>query len=252
MSDLLSLTGAVSCTLTPCIHLGSFLDSTETVNKQLLGSTADLVQRMGGLAGQLYEYSALLRKAGNVHRGIPAGQQLSVLYSTLGDAIGKWADFEQDMSLLAQDYLQGFFELKVREATALKELWAERDRYLSAFEKAESRLKSKKERLWTQRDVSKWELADLSIDLHTIMTDFSEAQNRMLPAETAEVEKIQQLFGYFNSQVQSESLRVLAYSTQVAGVHFGRLAGECDQRLLGLSQDWRDFFSVAGAVPVSS
>ena len=246
------MTGTVSCTLTPCRHLGSFLESTEAVNKQLLESTDGLVQRMGGLAGHLYEYAALLRQAGNVHRGVPAGQPLSVLYSTLGDAIGKWADFERDMSLLAQDYLQGFFELKVREAASLKELWAERDRHLSAFEKAENRLKTKKERLWTQRDVSKWELSDLSIDLHTIMTDFSEAQIRMLPKETAEVEKIQQLYGYFNSQVQSESLRVLSYSTQVAGVHFGRLAGECDQRLLGLSQDWRDFFGVAGAVPVNS
>ena len=247
--EMTSLTGTVTCSLSAGRPLGSFLDTTEAANRRLQVSTGELLQRLGGLSSHLYDYSSLLQHTGTLQRGLPTGQQLAVLYTALSDVVQKWANFEVEMGRLAQEYLFSFFEMKARETAAMRELWVERERFLSAYEKAESRLQAKKEKMWQQRDVARWELADLNIDLQTLMTDFAAAKSRMLPMETQEVEKLQHMFAYYNAQAQSESERVMRYSTRVASTHFGGLAGECDQLLLGLSQEWRDFFSVAGSLP---
>ena len=90
-----------------------------------------------------------------------------------------------------------------------------REKYVNELLK----LNIKKEKVWTQGDVSKWDLSDedaKSIDRTNIMKDKTSALKMMFHKETLVVNNLQKKTGYFNKMCLDEMKRWnLNFSTKL-------------------------------------
>ena len=93
--------------------------------------------------------------------------------------------------------------------------------YQRIYEKKNQLLKSKKEKLWKTRDVSKWELPqDCLPDTNKYIQDLSLAMNVMLPTETREVDNSKQDYLLMLNQVYHEVKRSNLYDMKLAQTRY--------------------------------
>ena len=193
------------------------------------------------VSDNLTAYADALQRLSELQRVVPEGNAHAFIYASVSQTISKWAALEQGMGEAVKEFLNSFFKYRYNEMNAFKELLAERDRILTAYQKAESRLIAKKDKLWQQGDVTKWELAtDSTCHLPDLMGNRLLALPQMLPRETAEVEKMKNLYAYYNNQLHEEFDRVMKYNAKVESTHFGEMASTLDQKLIVFSQEWRE------------
>mmetsp|Transcript_4832 Transcript_4832/g.4701 ORF Transcript_4832/g.4701 Transcript_4832/m.4701 type:complete len:105 (+) Transcript_4832:946-1260(+) len=101
-----------------------------------------------------------------------------------------------------------FFKYAYNEVTPLKDLIKERENWFQNYIKSEKKLIARKDKLWAQGDVNKWEIEvkDLSIDISALQENKELAFEKMLTQETKRVEKIKDMYAFYNYKLQEETL----------------------------------------------
>ena len=222
-------------------RLNDFLGNNEAAKKKLKRMAETVTASFTTLSSNLTAYAEALQQLSDLQGVVPEGSAHAMIYGSVSHTMNKWAALEQGMGEAVNEFLNSFFKYRYNEMNAFKELLAERDRMLAAYQKAESRLSAKKDKLWQQGDVSKWELVnEVTCHIPEMMGNRQLALPQMLPKETQEVEKLKNIYAYYNNQLHEEFDRVMKYNARVESTHFGEMASTLDQKLIVFSQEWRE------------
>ena len=101
-----------------------------------------------------------------------------------------------------------FFSYGRKEIPTQRIFLKERKKYLDALNKDLKVLNEKKEKLWKSGDTTTWEI-DSELDAAVIGTKDTAIEN-MLPKESADLKRQEQIYGYFNYQSKCELNRIAA------------------------------------------
>ena len=96
--------------------------------------------------------------------------------------------------------LSRFFSYGRKEVPCQRLYLKERNTYLAALKKDLKALNEKKEQMWKSGDTTTWEV-DTELDAAVIGTK-ENALEAMLPKETGEIKKQEQIYAYFNYQTK--------------------------------------------------
>lgn len=161
------------------------------------------------------------------------GEQLQAL----AVGLGAWSKHQLQLSSLVQSTLQFFFEHKRRQVEVMRELLREREGLQATFSAAEAKLNERKERLWQQGDVSKWEVA-AGLDVRLLQQNKDLAFPCMLSRDSQLLQRHKDLLGFFNAQTRRLVLASPLDAARLSG--FAEDFGEC---LAALGLEWRTFAS---------
>jgi hypothetical protein len=184
-----------------------FLSHSEILKKRLKRQSQSLLDTLKSLSAQLEGVAETYKALGELQDSLSTGSK--ELFEGLSGVFKDWSGFEGHLYEAVYDHMDTFYKFRYQEMTVLKDLLRERDTYLSAYLKAEERLCSRKEKLWSQADPSKWELdSDSALDPAALMSNKSLATTLMLPRDTATVGRAKDLFAYYNAMTFQELRRV--------------------------------------------
>ena len=184
-----------------------FLSHSEILKKRLKRQSQSLLDTLKSLSAQLEGVAETYKALAELQDSLSSGSK--ELFEGLSGVFKDWSGFEGHLYEAVYDHMDTFYKFRYQEMTVLKDLLRERDTYLSAYLKAEERLCSRKEKLWSQADPSKWELdSDSAIDPAALMSNKSLATTLMLPRDTATVGRAKDLFAYYNAMTFQELRRV--------------------------------------------
>ena len=137
-----------------------------------------------------------------------------------------------------------FFKYGYNEIVPLKELIKEKDLKFDLFEKAKTRLLSKKEKLWVSGDVNKWGLNNEDLwNASVFKGDKNLAFSKMLKTESMEIEKIKDEFAYFNFQARSELRRFLLDNQLLENLHFTSFARAMCTQTTNIHVGWGELIA---------
>jgi len=183
------------------------LSHSEILKKRLKRQSQSLLNTLKSLNEQLQGVAETYKSLSELQDSLGAGSK--ELFAGLSEVFRDWSGFEGHLYEAVYDHMDTFYKFRYQEMTVLKDLLRERDVYLSAYLKADERLNSRKERLWTQADPSKWELdSDSALDSASLTSNKSLATTLMLPKDTATVGRAKDLFAYYNAMAFLELRRV--------------------------------------------
>lgn len=110
-----------------------------------------------------------------------------------------WKRVIYNQNSLMKKYIKQFFKYHSMENLAFHELLDERNQSRIAYEAEQGKLISKKEKLWKQMDINKWEIISFDgIDRFLIFTDRGYAFSKMCTLETAKVLDLYNKVCYYN------------------------------------------------------
>ena len=100
------------------------------------------------------------------------------------------------------DYVVKYNDYGAKEVPCLRQIIKLRGDHERALKKLEQKIQNKKEKLWAKGDIQMWELNpdDASLDLPKLSEDKEYAFERMLPQESSVLEKVREIYGFYNYQ----------------------------------------------------
>lgn len=183
------------------------LSHSEILKKRLKRQSQSLLDILKSLSAQLQAVAETYKALSELQDSLSTGSK--ELFASLSEVFMDWSGFEGHLHEAVYDHMDTFYKFRYQEMTVLKDLLRERDTYLAAYLKAEERLNSRKERLWSQADPSKWELdSDSGLNSAALTSNKSLATTLMLPRDTATVGRAKDLFAYYNAMAFLELRRV--------------------------------------------
>jgi len=99
-------------------------------------------------------------------------------------------------------------------------IFKERESRFGPYSKAAEKLKIDKEKLWATKAFGKWGFKPTEED----KANKELALEKMLPKETNNMQKLENMFGYYNYQAFSELTRKLDYDEHVYTSHFAQFS----------------------------
>ncbi len=157
--------------------------------------------------------------------GATGGAGLFEVFGGLGDAFSKSTDSCKQLQGIAGENFDKYFRYHSRELTAIEDLLVEWGESRTQYLKARKKLKEKKELLYTQRQIDKWELReDCPYPLEVLLKNKEVALTEMLPGETKEVCKLQEIYGYYCNKVPEEFQRVCQKNDSQYRDHLSKVA----------------------------
>lgn len=188
------------------------------------------------LAADLNRVAASLRRMGEIHSAIAKTYEgldvntLTDVHETLGEAFLKLRSSCITMrKLILSDFVQ-FFRYEKYELNAIEDLinsWSDKRNDMN---KTEKKLREKKDQLFTQQLVAKWELSpNCKIPVDTLLKDKAVAFREMLPKDTQEAQNQRILFGYYSNKILEEFLNINKKDESEIKTHFYSVARKsCD------------------------
>ena len=134
-------------------------------------------------------------------------------YSLMHKIMKSLSDIESKKVDLMNNYIREYFRFVKNEYISLKELSVKVDTNKDIYHKAFDKINSTKEKLFKQKDLTNWQLADKN-DLNfkdVLKSNKSLAFYKMIPDETRKFNEVKYLYGfYLNSLISEyERLRIL-------------------------------------------
>lgn len=199
------------------------------------------------LAADLNKTAATLRKISEIHSLI--GKTYSTLdvspltetHETLAEAFLRLRSSCITMrKIILSDFIQ-FFRYQKFELRSVEDLlndWASKQAEMA---KLERRLKDKKELLFAQKEVAKWELKpDCIIPVDTLLNNKEVAFKEMLPRETQEAHSQKVTYGYYANKVLEEFLRLNRKDEDETKRQFSEVAKKCCDVFEDVNVMWAD------------
>lgn len=117
--------------------------------------------------------------------------------------------FNQNESIKSK--IKDFIKYQKMEGIAYIELIQSRELIKGKFKIEETRVNSKKEKLWTSMDLNKWEIIDEfnKIDRTLLCRDKTYALSKMCTRDTQSLENLHQQLGYANKMNMDELRKLI-------------------------------------------
>ena len=245
MEDMQSISGSAMVNPTTAqeyaIKLNSFLSNSELVKKKLKRQTDLLMQAFRALALQIKTFSESVKELAVLQDAIPEAHRHKLIYGELVGVLDAWSRHEVDLADHINDGFNMFFKYRYNEMTAVRDMIKDREGYLSNFLKIDRSLKAKKEQLWQKGDVMKWDMKpeDTSIGIARLKSDKTLAFEKMLHSETMAMQKVKDLYGFFNFQLHAEVERVLADASEGESLHFNAFGEQHMRMMQKIENQWK-------------
>jgi hypothetical protein len=247
--DMQSIAGSLMCNPTTsqdyAIKLNTFLSNSEIVKKKLKRQTDLLMQAFKGLSLQLKTFSDSVRELTSLQDSIPEAHRHKLIYGELVNVLETWSRHETDMAEHVNEAFNMFFKYRYNEMTAVRDLIKEREGFLSNYLKADKGLKAKKEQLWQKGDVMKWDIRaeDSHIEIAKLKKDKELAFSKMLHNDSSAVQKLKDLYGFYNHQLNAEVERVLSDASELESRHFNGFGETHTKAMQRIEAQWRTMHS---------
>lgn len=208
----------------------------------------EIVSTLASFSNQLREMSALYSELDGVLNVLPEvmPKQNKVankaLCSFMSHTFNIWSMAESETSRQFKEAFSMHYKFEVAQIASLKSLLAERETAFTAFTKAEIKLNAKKDKLWSQGNPAKWELAP-NAPVDAIKQDKEQAFGYMLHSETQQYFKLRDTYGFYNYQSKAEVGRVLEETTYSDNLHFTAFAEFLSRQATLISEVWSQAYS---------
>ena len=223
-------------------ELGKDLAQAEAVERQLKRQSAAVA---GALDAATCEIDKLTQGVNSLVEvlTVPLAAELRDQMQALALALSAWSKYQSQVSSSIQGTLRLVFAHKCRQVAVMREMLRERDNIQATYNSAEAKLNERKERLWQQGDVSKWELPK---GANSVLLQQSKdlAFPCMLSRDSQLVQRQRDLLGFYNSQV-----RRLPLATPLDARRLSGLADDFRVCLAALDLEWRTFTSKVESFP---
>ena len=143
-------------------------------------------------------------------------EKITKTYETLGHFFKNWRAILLNQNVYFKKYIKDFFKYMKADAGTYEELIKSREDIKNKYLTEKTRLNNKKERLWAQMDITKWEIIDQfnKIDPSLLMKDKIYAFENMLTTETQSVDNIHKQLGYANKMNTEELKKLMNFTSQ--------------------------------------
>ena len=166
-----------------------------------------LSKEMKQVSERMLEISNLFKKVYEISINNSEKKSLCKCYSDLSLFFKEYGNKElQVMNNISNEIKNYFKFVNLQYALSLNELYNSFEYEHDLYFKVSKNLKQKKELLFNNKDIEKWELKneDLNIDFN----DKELVMKKMLPKETAVVKEIKKYLIYYATQLDSEYIRI--------------------------------------------
>jgi hypothetical protein len=137
-------------------------------------------------------------------------EEINKNFKELSKYFKDWKRILHNQSSIVKTNIKDFFKQIIYENNAYMEVIKERDEINSKFHNDLMRLNTKKEKLWSQLDINRWELnLEIRHDKDRLTTDKQHAFEQMCYKETYLLKHLQYRLGYMNKMSLDELKRVI-------------------------------------------
>ena len=132
-------------------------------------------------------------------------------YEIFGKFFKNWRRNMMNQNEIIKKYVKDFFKYIKMEGESYQELIDSRENIKYYFEKNLEKLQKKKDKLWTNGDLSKWEITEglESIDRLMLLNDKDYACSKMCTVETKTLENERKILGHANRSNLDELKKLL-------------------------------------------
>lgn len=215
LPDMMSPSGALTCNAENDLEyirkLNDYVCHSEVLRMHLRSQAISLSQSLESVSSCLNGLADTFKQLAQMQSRFSHLSSSMQVYDRVADTMSKWVSYEHMKATHVEEYLESFYSYYSNELGPIKELLREREALHANYLKAEARMNTRKEKLWNQGDVSKWEMsaADIGTDPTTLFANKEVALGKMLANETTNVRNLRNKFAFFNVQVTTETDRVL-------------------------------------------
>ena len=132
---------------------------------------------------------------------------LCKLYKTLNDTMNSWSQAFMNQKNVIDEHLTQFFHYYALQGEQISQFYGRIQSTLEEYLKTTMALQSRKERLFSSKDIANMELANPKMNpdqIEGFFKDKEAAFKQMLPKETAYVSDLGQMFAYLIQQFRFE------------------------------------------------
>ena len=207
LSDFYSPEGEIKIDTT-CTHdeylarLNSYLNQLESLKKKLKSQGSTVITHITALTQEFSNIADTYSQLEAIQGMVPFGDAQCEMYKACSSAFQSLSRHMNEENDFISDYVVKYNEYGTKEVPCMRQIIKLRESHEKALKKLEKSLQSKKEKLWAKGDVSMWELNpdDASLDMPKLSEDKEYAFERMLPADSNVLEKVREIYGFYNYQ----------------------------------------------------
>ncbi len=133
------------------------------------------------------------------------GAKMFELFYTLSEVFNSLSSTCKKLQGTYMENFDHYFRRQKREMTAMEEVVGGWKEAWTQYIKFDKRMQEKKEALYELKQADKWELADkCPYPIEVLLKNREIAISQMLPKETGELAKCEEIYGYFCNKVCEE------------------------------------------------
>ena len=172
------------------------------------GYNAELVEALNHVSTVVEKMSRSYSRIGQLY-GATGGAGLFEVFSAMGEAFEKTTDTCKQLQGMVRENFDKFFRYYRKELDSTEDLLLEWTDCKTQYVKSYKRVYEKKEMLYTTKQIDKWELKeDCKYPLEALLKSKETAFGEMLPAESKELAKHKEIYGYYCNKVGEEYQRL--------------------------------------------
>jgi hypothetical protein len=201
----------------------SFADSYAILYQEIIDSTLLLNEKSQEIAGILYNLGKFLEQLSELNRMIKVDRQQEI-FTWLSKMMTGTGNHLNNLGDLVKVYLGSHLKFHMHEHESFRELLAVREQAKTNYIKKEKALFDKKERLFRNKDFTKWQFAGPQDEIirraDVVTTNKDVAFKFMLTEETQQLEICREELAFFTNQCLAEVRRVGVDNGELLTNHF--------------------------------
>ena len=178
--------------------------------KQITKAYKVLITHMKTASEKMKEISELWKKLYEESQSYYETNNTCESFNLMNKIMKSLSDIESKNVDLMNNYIREYFRFVKNEFTSLKELSVKVDENKAIYHKAFDKINSAKEKLFRQKDVNNWQMADKN-DLNfksVLLKNKNLAFSKMLPEDTKKFNEIKYNYGFYLNSIISEYERL--------------------------------------------
>jgi len=233
-------------------HAGELFNQTDPIYKKIRKLSKQLTVDLDQVSNTIFSigecYAALYAATTNFNKNVAMGKNpyLDDIYLTLNNMMVSWGEQTLGQIKIVQKNMVYFYKYGDYENETFREIVQGRARTGLEYIQKKKELIAKKERLFLQQDLTRWELTPAAQKEHsreTLLKNKSLAFDVMLPRETHMVRELRDTFAYQNSLTYTELDKCLHEKCKEYSSNFHDLAKSQAENLTEVHVHWADLMA---------
>ncbi|CAG9329297.1 unnamed protein product [Blepharisma stoltei] len=223
--------------------ISDFITLSQTLQKKIKRRSNKLEEQLTEISISINKLSKTIKKLQKAQELISNNRKNSELFRLFSQTMAAWAKCNIERVKSVKEHMSSFFKYTYNEVLPIKDIIKEKEINFQNYLKADKKIKIKKEKLWAQGDVSKWEIESREPiqNLNTLQTDKELAFHKMLTQESQKVQKLKDLYAYYNYKLNEESLWFIPFNANRNIKEFREFAKKEIAVIWKLKQTWESF-----------